>query len=48
MVRISLHNVSLDYPLYGAYDFSVKRRLLGRLIREPGEMRNPRGRQCLD
>ncbi|MGY4295625.1 ABC-type polysaccharide/polyol phosphate transport system ATPase subunit [Bradyrhizobium sp. i1.4.4] len=39
MVSINLHNVCLDYPLYGAYDFSLKRRLLGHLIREPGEMR---------
>lgn len=39
MVSISLRNVCLDYPLYGAYDYSLKRRLLGRLIREPGEMR---------
>ena len=39
MVSITLHNVSLDYPLYGAYDYSLKRRLLGHLIREPGEMR---------
>jgi lipopolysaccharide transport system ATP-binding protein len=39
MARISLRNVCLDYPLYGAYDFSLKRRLIGRLIREPGEMR---------
>jgi lipopolysaccharide transport system ATP-binding protein len=42
MVSIILRNVCLDYPLYGAYDFSLKRRLLGRLIREPGEMRNIR------
>ncbi|WP_035695641.1 ATP-binding cassette domain-containing protein, partial [Bradyrhizobium liaoningense] len=39
MVSISLRNVCLDYPLYGAYDYSLKRRLLGHLIREPGEMR---------
>ena len=39
MARISLRNVCLDYPLYGAYDFSLKRLLIGRLIREPGEMR---------
>lgn len=39
MVSISLRNVCLDYPLYGAYDFSLKRRLLGHLIREPGELR---------
>ena len=31
MASISLHDVCLDYPLYGAYDFSLKRRLLGRL-----------------
>ena len=42
MVSIRLHNVCLDYPLYGAYDFSLKRRLLGRLIREPGQMRTIR------
>jgi lipopolysaccharide transport system ATP-binding protein len=35
MAAINLNNVCLDYPLYGAYDFSLKRRLLGRLIREP-------------
>jgi lipopolysaccharide transport system ATP-binding protein len=34
MAKISLNNVCLDYPLYGAFDFSLKRRLLGRLIRE--------------
>ena len=39
MVGISLRDVSLDYPLYGAYDFSVKRRLLGRLLNERSEMR---------
>ncbi len=39
MVSISLRNVSLDYPLYGAYDFSMKRRLLGRLVNQPSEMR---------
>jgi lipopolysaccharide transport system ATP-binding protein len=42
MVSISLRDVSLDYPLYGAYDFSVKRRLLGRLINEPSETRTIR------
>ena len=42
MASISLRNVCLDYPLYGAYDFSLKRRLIGRLIREPGEMRTIR------
>ena len=31
MASIILRNVCLDYPLYGAYDFSLKRRLLGRL-----------------
>jgi lipopolysaccharide transport system ATP-binding protein len=36
MATISLSNVYLDYPLYGAYDFSLKRRLLGRLMKEPG------------
>src|SRR5438552_7502244 len=42
MVSISLRDVSLDYPLYGAYDFSVKRRLLGRLINEQSETRTIR------
>src|SRR6266536_3208498 len=37
MASISLRNVCLDYPLYGAYDFSLKRRLLGRLIRATDE-----------
>jgi lipopolysaccharide transport system ATP-binding protein len=36
MVGLSLRGVCLDYPLYGAYDFSIKRRLLGRLVRESG------------
>jgi lipopolysaccharide transport system ATP-binding protein len=31
MTSITLHNICLDYPLYGAYDFSLKRRLLARL-----------------
>ena len=39
MVSISLRNVCLDYPLYGAYDYSLKRRLLGHLIRGPSETR---------
>ncbi|MGV7215805.1 ABC transporter ATP-binding protein [Bradyrhizobium sp. UFLA05-112] len=39
MASISLRSVSLDYPLYGAYDHSLKRRLLGHLIREEGGMR---------
>lgn len=39
MARLHLSNVSLDYPLYGAYDHSIKRRLLGRLINEPAETR---------
>ena len=42
MVKVSLQNVCLDYPLYGAYDFSIKRRLLGRLIGEPGPTRTIR------
>lgn len=42
MATISLRNASLDYPLYGAYDFSIKRRVLGRLIRERDEMRTIR------
>ncbi|GLR88249.1 ABC transporter ATP-binding protein [Bradyrhizobium iriomotense] len=39
MASISLRNASLDYPLYGAYDHSLKRRLLGHLIREQSGMR---------
>lgn len=35
MVNVSLRNVCLDYPLYDTYDFSIKRRVLGRFIREP-------------
>lgn len=31
MASIILSDICLDYPLYGAYDFSLKRRLLGRL-----------------
>jgi lipopolysaccharide transport system ATP-binding protein len=31
MANITLRDICLDYPLYGAYDFSLKRRLLGRL-----------------
>lgn len=42
MASISLRDVCLDYPLYGAYDFSVKRRLLGRLLNEPSETRTIR------
>ena len=42
MASISLHDVCLDYPLYGAYDFSLKRRLLGPLIREASTMRTIR------
>jgi lipopolysaccharide transport system ATP-binding protein len=42
MVQLSLHNVCLDYPIYGAYDFSIKRRLLGRMLRETREMRSIR------
>ena len=42
MASISLRDVCLDYPLYGAYDFSVKRRLLGRLINERSETRTIR------
>lgn len=42
MAFINLNNVCLDYPLYGAYDFSLKRRLLGRLFRQPSEMRTIR------
>jgi lipopolysaccharide transport system ATP-binding protein len=39
MASINLRDVCLDYPLYGAYDHSIKRRLLGRLINEPSETR---------
>ena len=39
MASITLRNACLDYPLYGAYDFSVKRRMLGRLMRERSETR---------
>jgi lipopolysaccharide transport system ATP-binding protein len=42
MASIRLSDVCLDYPVYGAYDFSLKRRLLGRLIREPGTTRTVR------
>ena len=36
---IRLSNVCLDYPLYGASDFSFTRRLLWRLIDEPRAIR---------
>ena len=39
MVGICLREVCLDYPLYGAYDFSAKRRVLGRLVNEASEIR---------
>jgi lipopolysaccharide transport system ATP-binding protein len=39
MASIRLRNVCLDYPLYGACDFSIKRRLLGRFTKEPGRIR---------
>jgi len=39
MVSVSLKNICLDYPLYGAYDFSIKRRLLGRLLGKYDEIR---------
>jgi lipopolysaccharide transport system ATP-binding protein len=42
MVSIRLREVSLDYPLYGAYDFSAKRRVLGRLVNEASEIRTVR------
>ncbi|WP_407181319.1 ABC transporter ATP-binding protein [Bradyrhizobium sp. STM 3562] len=42
MAGIRLHNVCLDYPLYGAYDFSLKRRLLGPLIGETSTARTIR------
>ncbi len=42
MARIRLGDVCLDYPLYGAYDFSIKRRLLGRVLREASTTRTIR------
>jgi lipopolysaccharide transport system ATP-binding protein len=42
MASIRLCNVCLDYPLYGGYDFSIKRRLLGRLIKERSTTRTIR------
>ena len=42
MAQLSLHNVCLDYPIYGAYDFSIKRRMLGCVIREGGGTRTIR------
>lgn len=42
MARIHLQDVCLDYPLYGAYDFSIKRRLLGRVLREASTLRTIR------
>src|SRR5882724_4026049 len=42
MASISLRDVCLDYPLYGAYDFSLKRRLLGRLAGQSGPTRTIR------
>ena len=42
MASIRLNDVSLDYPLYGAYDFSLKRRLLGGLLRESSQTRTIR------
>lgn len=39
MASIRLSNACLDYPLYGAYDFSIKRRLLGRLIKESSRIK---------
>ncbi|MFO1151661.1 MAG: ABC transporter ATP-binding protein [Alsobacter sp.] len=45
MSEIILDKVSLDYPLYGAYDFSLKRRLLGRLV---DEVHAPRSIRAID
>jgi lipopolysaccharide transport system ATP-binding protein len=42
MVSLSLRDVCLDYPLYGAYDFSIKRRLLRRLVRQSGKTKTIR------
>src|SRR5262245_2502059 len=42
MVGIRLRDITLDYPLYGAYDFSAKRRVLGRLVGEASELRTIR------
>ncbi|WP_024509782.1 ABC transporter ATP-binding protein [Bradyrhizobium sp. ARR65] len=42
MPGIRLRNVCLDYPLYGAYDFSLKRRLLAPLIGETSTARTIR------
>jgi lipopolysaccharide transport system ATP-binding protein len=42
MAKICLKDVCLDYPLYGAYDFSIKRRLIGRVLREASTMRTIR------
>jgi len=39
MASIDLRNVCLDYPLYGSYDFSIKRRLLGGVIGKADEAR---------
>jgi lipopolysaccharide transport system ATP-binding protein len=39
MTSIHLNSVCLDYPLYGAYDFSLKRRFIGKLIKEPNMTR---------
>lgn len=39
MVHLQLHDVCLDYPIYGTYDFLLKRRLLGRLVGQESEMR---------
>lgn len=39
MTSIQLRDVCLDYPLYGAYDFSLKRRLLDRVAGAPDGMR---------
>ena len=42
MTSIHLDGVCLDYPLYGAYDFSLKRRFIGKLIKEPSMTRTIR------
>ena len=42
MASIILREACLDYPLYGAYDFSLKRRLLDRLAGTAAPMRTIR------
>src|SRR5262249_10910960 len=42
MATIHLRNACLDYPLDGAYDFSLKRRVLGRFLGAADETRSVR------